>query len=103
MGIFSGLIFYQEYRNFDTVRTVGFILGCLINLLGVYVIAQRKNFAQRDTAITVTSEGGSVPSTPVSVSPEGISRGKGSGRRNTNPDLEQTLLSDSDYSGDGDA
>jgi len=41
MGILCGLIFYQEYRNFTTARTVAFVLGCLINLLGMYVLAQR--------------------------------------------------------------
>jgi len=51
MGILSGLIFYQEYRNFNTTRTVGFIVGCLVNLVGIYIMGQRKNFAKHDTAV----------------------------------------------------
>ena len=46
MGIFSGLLFYQEYRAFTAVRTAGFIVGMMINLLGIYVMSQRKHFAK---------------------------------------------------------
>ena len=44
MGIFSGLLFYQEYKSFTPVRTMGFMVGLVVMLLGMYTLAQRKNF-----------------------------------------------------------
>jgi len=42
MGILSGLIFYQEYRNLDPFSSWMFTLGCVINLAGVITLSQRQ-------------------------------------------------------------
>jgi len=48
MGIFSGLLFYQEYKAFTPTRTAGFIVGLMVMLLGMYTLSQRKNFKKED-------------------------------------------------------
>eukprot|EP00656_Telonema_subtile_P009459 TRINITY_DN14445_c0_g1_i1.p1 TRINITY_DN14445_c0_g1~~TRINITY_DN14445_c0_g1_i1.p1 ORF type:complete len:276 (-),score=62.92 TRINITY_DN14445_c0_g1_i1:57-884(-) len=42
MGILSGLIFYQEYRNLDPVSSWMFAVGCVVNLVGVIILSQRQ-------------------------------------------------------------
>lgn len=43
MGILSGLIFYQEYRNLDPVSSWMFSVGCVITLVGVITLSRRQS------------------------------------------------------------
>eukprot|EP01062_Namystynia_karyoxenos_P051557 TRINITY_DN40566_c0_g1_i1.p1 TRINITY_DN40566_c0_g1~~TRINITY_DN40566_c0_g1_i1.p1 ORF type:complete len:595 (+),score=185.12 TRINITY_DN40566_c0_g1_i1:124-1908(+) len=43
MGIASGLIFYQEYRELDGVRACVFAFGVFVSLAGIKVLTSRKD------------------------------------------------------------
>ena len=43
MGILSGLIFYQEYREIKHLDAVLFAVGCAISISGLVVLATRKS------------------------------------------------------------
>eukprot|EP00756_Hemistasia_phaeocysticola_P025443 Hpha_TRINITY_DN16006_c1_g5::TRINITY_DN16006_c1_g5_i5::g.122054::m.122054 len=72
MGIASGLIFYQEYRDLSGLHACIFTLGVILSLIGVQVLTGRKAAAVAGS-VARSRRGSTVSITPASGAGEELS------------------------------